>query len=460
MIEPQTSIPGSNPLFDDPPLVETLNQDHPLIKIAKKVDWDNLVTSLYQFFNSDIGRPILSIRLMVGLMMLKFMYDLSDAEVVAQWEENIYYQAFTGQIAFVQKAPCHSSQLTLFRQRIKQEGCELIFKESVRVFGKKVLEKNCVADTTVQEANITYPTQFKLIMKAIALIIKIGTFIGIKFRYTFAKEIKHIKSKINFSKSKLKDDDTEKYLSRLREIGNYLLKIFTKKLPEYSKEGYLVKSLLFILNKVINQKREDKNKVYSIHEPQTKCIAKGKSHKKYEFGSKVSLVISKSSKVILGILNFTNNPYDGDTLEPAIEQLSTLHDGYKPKKVTGDRGYRGRREVNGVEVITPYDNKEGLLSSIRKMIKDLLRSRVAIEPIIGHLKADHRLSRNLLKGVLGDNINPLLSATAFNLLKYARTDYNHHAKPPRSLALRIRPKRNKYPGLPLWRPKKNQLFNL
>jgi IS5 family transposase len=458
MYDPQTPIPGMKPLFNGPELIDTLDQNHPLIMIAKKIDWNTLVPSFYKFFKSGVGRPILSIRLMIGLLMLKYILDLSDSDNVAQWSENVYYQAFTGQTKFVMKAPCNSSQLSLFRNRIGEEGCLLIFKESVKVFGNKVLEKNCIADTTVMEADISYPTDFNLTAKAIKLIKKIGKFLGISFRRTYTKELKNIKSTVNFSKSESKVEEKKEAKERSKEIATTLLGTLEKKLPEESKKTYRIKSLLFILNKIIHQKKDDKNKVYSIHEPQTKCIAKGKAHKKFEFGTKVSLIVSKNSKVILGIFNCHGNPYDGDTLVDAIAQLSLLHGGYKPDTIGGDRGYRGREEVNGVKIITPYDIKVGLLSKIRNRIKDLLRSRIAIEPIIGHLKEDHRLSRNLLKGVLGDNINPLLSGAAFNLLKYARTNYNKIVKHPRPLTLTLVPKRNKYHGLPLWRPKPNPLF--
>jgi IS5 family transposase len=452
------SIPGSKPLFKTEKLIDTLDSTHALIRLAKKVDWDSLVTQFLKYFNEKAGRPILAIRLMIGLLLLKYMYDLSDAALVALWKENIYFQAFTGRDVYEDRTPCDSSQLALFRKRIGIEGCEIIFKETIRIHGKKVLEKHCVADTTVQEANITFPTDFKLIMKAINLIKKIGRFLGVTFRLAHTKEIKNLKSKVNFSKSESRLEDNSKAIKRVREIANYFLDTLEKKIPDYAKKTYRVQSLLFILRKVINQTKGDKNKVYSIHEPQTKCIAKGKAHKKYEFGSKVSVVLSKSSKIILGILNFPGNPFDGDTLEDAIKQLSLLHNGYTPEIISADRGYRGRSEVSGVKIITPSDNKPTLAYKIRKKIKDLLRFRVAVEPIIGHLKHDHRLSRNLLKGVLGDNINPLLSAAAFNLLKYARINYNNLVRHPRPLTLTLHPKKEKYHGLPLWRPKINPLF--
>jgi IS5 family transposase len=150
MIRPELSIPGSKPLFDDVPLIDTLKQDDLLIIIAKKINWDGLISSFSSFFNDKIGRPALSIRLMIGLLLLKYIYDLSDEDVVLQWEQNIYYQAFTGQNSFTKHTPCSPSQLSVFRKKIGKHGCELIFAESVRVHGPKALESDCIADTTAE----------------------------------------------------------------------------------------------------------------------------------------------------------------------------------------------------------------------------------------------------------------------------------------------------------------------
>lgn len=453
MINPQTEIPGSKQLFEDKPLIDTLKPSHPLLVIAKKINWNSLVESFSKYYEAKKGRPILAIRLMIGLLLLKYIYDLSDEDVVSQWQENIYYQAFTGQGKFTDGAPCSSSQLTLFRKRIGVEGCEIIFAESVRVHGDKVLQDDCIVDSTVQEKNTTYPTDAKLITKSTNIILRIGRFLEIPFRKIYKKERKDLRSKLSFGGSKLSDEEKSNCIQKLREIALSLLDTLIKKLPVGASKGLQIGCLLFILNKAITQQKNDDNKVYSIHEPQVKCIAKGKSHTKYEFGSKVSLILSKNSNIILGVLNFSNNPYDGDTLDPAIEQLSKLHNGYKPKNIVADRGYRGRKEVNGVKIVTPYDNEKGLLPRFKRWIKNLLTARISIEPIIGHLKSDHRLSRNFLKSAYGDEINPLCSAAAFNFMKYARVKDQRLRKPPRTLSLKITPKRQKYFGLPLWRPK-------
>jgi IS5 family transposase len=96
-----------------------------------------------------------------------------------------------------------------------------------------------------------------------------------------------------------------------------------------------------ILKKAINQRKSDKNIINSIHEQQAQCIPKGKTHTQYEFGSKVSYIVSKNKGIILGALNFKNNPYDGDTIDPALDQVKRIHNGYTPENLGEDRGYRG-----------------------------------------------------------------------------------------------------------------------
>jgi IS5 family transposase len=457
MLEIQNTEFKNNQLFETKTLEDEVNQDHPLIILSKKISWGTLEDGISKFY-SDTGRPAKLIRLMIGLLLLKYIFNLSDKKVVAAWSENVYYQAFTGQTSFVLSPPCDPSMLSVFRRRIGKEGCELIFQESVRIHGKDALEKEAIIDSTVQEKNITYPTDSKLILKVIAFILSVGSFLRMTFGRSHKIEIKKLKNQINFGRNSKDQEAKKKAVDRLRAIANKLLKSFVSQLPEATLKLYPIKHLLMVLSKACNQKKTDKNKIYSIHEPQVKCIPKGKADKKFEFGSKVSFILSKTKGIILGALNFNNNPYDGNTIEPAINQLKSLHEGYKPETLVGDRGYKGRHEVDGVKILTPWDYKKGILPSLFRKLKNLLSRRVSIEPIIGRLKMEHRLGKNLLKGTLGDTINPLLAAAAFNFLKYARVEYENLNMPPRSLAIQPRQRRKKVINLPLWRKDPNSLF--
>jgi IS5 family transposase len=165
--------------------------------------------------------------------------------------------------------------------------------------------------------------------------------------------------------------------------------------------------------RVLQQKKQDKNKIYSLHEPDVKCISKGKEHKKYEFGSKVSITITRNSGVIIGALNIPGNDYDGHTLDAAIDQQQRLS-GHVLKEVAVDRGYRGTSQVRGTQIHTPKPFSKKLNAYQRIKRRKGFTRRAAIEPKIGHLKADHRLSKNFYKEIKGDDINVMLAAAAMN----------------------------------------------
>jgi IS5 family transposase len=441
---------GSQPLVETKPLADILSPDHPLIVITKKVDWAGLEGEASKKYSLKRGRPALPLRLMIGLLLLKYITDLSDEQVVENWRENVYFQAFTGEGVYQDRLPCNPSMMTVFRQRIGREVCELILGESVRVHGPKALEKACILDTTVQPKNITFPTDFKLISSAILLILSIGAFLGIPFAKKYVAERKELKNQINFGKKSMPADVKEGCIARLRDIGNTLLREFTDKLPKDCWRFEAIQKLVRNLRKAINQRKNDKNKIYSLNEPQVKCIAKGKAHVRYEFGSKVSVAVGKCKGIILGILNFRDNPYDGNTIQSAHEQMSRLHNGYTPDTSITDRGYKGREDIDGPnKIITPYCLIKELPLELVRKIKLFLKRRSSIEPIIGHLRSDHRMGRNYLKGELGDDINPLMAAAGFNFVKFGRISSGRLCRPPKSLnAVR---RKNKYPGLPLWR---------
>jgi IS5 family transposase len=436
-------------------LITTLDKSHPLALLAAALCWKALEASLAVFYSHKSGRPCLPLRLMIGLQLLKYIYDLSDERVIEQWRENVYFQAFTGRVYFSSDYPCDPSELSLFRKRIGKEGCEIIFAESVRIHGKSALEKEVIGDTTVQEKYTKYPTDMGLILDSIKLCIRIAKFMKIKFRRTYAKEIQKIKNRVNFSKGKLGSKQKNRAVSRLRTIANKILRELQGKLPEDAMGNAEAKQFFETATKAVNQKRNDKGKIYSLFEPQVNCIAKGKPHKKFEFGNKVSLVIGKVNGVILGVSSFPNNPYDGDTIKPALEQLPKIHDGYLPDVFIGDKGYRGRPSVLGVSVVTPSTpNNKNLDPVALDENRKRNRRRSSIEPVIGHVKHDHRLLRNELNGVIGDEINPILAAAAFNFKKHAGKVFDALIRPFKNAAKKTTKALSKLHGLPFRRENK------
>ena len=386
---------------------EQLSHNHPLYILAHKIDWSVFENAFAKLF-SDEGRPAKPIRMMVSLLMLKHIRNLSDESVVEQWMENVYYQYLSGEKMYACGCPCEASELVHFRNRIGEEGIELIFKESIRINGRDGQEDEATVDTTVQEKNITYPTDNKLHRKIIKKCVAIAEEQQIELRQSYSRTLKKLAGQQRFRNHPKNHKKARKADRKIKTIAGRLVRELERKLP-----AGLHADDLELFKKVLSQKRNDTDKIYSIHEPHVQCISKGKEHKKYEFGSKVSIIITKNTGVIIGALNIAKNDYDAHTLEPAFEQQQRLS-GITLKRAFMDRGYRGISQVRGTKIEIPKPFNQQLSNYQQQQLKKGFRRRAAIEPKIGHLKQDHRLSRNFYKGIKGDNINVILAAAAMN----------------------------------------------
>ena len=386
---------------------EQLSHQHPLYVLANKINW-NIFEEAFSKLYSEEGRPAKPIRLMVSLLMLKHIRNLSDESVVEQWFENIYYQYFGGEKSYACAAPCEASELVHFRNRIGTEGIELILKESIRINGKDGEQQDATTDTTVQEKNITYPTDAKLHRKIIKRCIAIADKENIELRQSYTRTLRKLLMEQRFRNHPKNKGRARKADKKTKTIAGRLVRELDRKLAPGQYQDTLA-----LFKKVLAQKKTDNNKIYSLHEPHTQCMSKGKEHKKYEFGSKVSIITTKNTGVIIGAINIEKNVHDSKTLEPAIEQQQRLT-GFILKNNYVDRGYRGVKEVLGTKIIIP-DKPNGARTVYEKQkLRMGFRRRAAIEPKIGHLKQDHRLSRNYYKGIKGDNNNVMLAAAAMN----------------------------------------------
>lgn len=398
-------------------LEDTLNQTHPLYILANKINWQEFEEKFKEHYCENIGRPGLPIRLMTGLLILKHVRNLSDESVVEQWSENNYYQYFCGEKEFRAKEPCEASELVHFRKRIGERGIELILKESIRINGDDRFDPDVSIDTTVQEKNITFPTDNKLHRKIITRCIEIVEKENLPLRQSYRRTTKKLGLDQRFRNHPKNKKRAKKADAKIKTIAGRLLRELERNLGENKK----YKKEIEIFGKILAQKKEDKHKIYSIHEPEVECISKGKEHKKYEFGNKVSIVITQKTGVIVGAMSFRNE-YDGHTLEPALTQAERLLDDKKSIKMAiADRGYRGTAKVKEIEIRTPKPfNEKTMTKYQQKKMKEKFQRRAAIEPVIGHLKRDHRLGRNFYKGLIGDSNNVMLAAMAFNFKRMMR----------------------------------------
>jgi IS5 family transposase len=394
-----------------PILKEFINPEHPLVVLSGKIPWKQLEKDFSDLY-SNTGQPAKPIRLMVGILLLKRMYNLGDETIMDRWIQDPYFQYFCGESEFQWDYPCDPSDLVHFRNRIGTEGVEKLFQLSVEIQKDKFTRKrDLVVDTTAQEKNVTYPTDAKLYRKIVEKCNKIAKKEGIQLRQSYTRVIKQLLIDQRFAHHPKKRKKATKSKKKMKTIAGRITRDIERKLPQTILPKYQDEIDLF--KRVIVQVKSDKNKVYSLHEPFVACLAKGKAHKKFEFGSKVSFAMLPGSNLIVGVKNFNGNPHDSTTLEDTLNHV---------KKITGkifsnaivDRGYRGKKAIGETKIILPNSPKGKTPYQKRKMRKKC-RSRAAIEPVIGHIKTDCRMARNYLKGTVGDEMNAILAATGFNL---------------------------------------------
>jgi len=411
-----------NDLFR-PRLENIINPRHELVKLAALIDWDGLEADLCRFYCAGTGRPAGSIRLMTGLCFLKDIKGLSDEEVCTVWCENPYFQHFCGETFFQHRFPVEPPSLSIFRGRIGEEGMERLLEETIKVgLQTGTVSKRdfaCVTvDTTVQEKAVHFPTDVRLCHRAREALVRLAKTQDIPLRQSYSRKGKQAQFMAN---RYMAARQMKRARKKIKEVRNYLGRVI-RNIQSAAEQGYILSPALeaalakaqIAYNQTLNP--ATKNKLYSWHAPEVECIAKGKAHKKYEFGCKASYAATNKSNFIIGAMALHGKPYDGHTLERVLTQIETLT-GVKPREVQVDLGYRGHGiKDDGMEIILSRA-KRGITPAKRKR----MRRRNAIEPIIGHLKNDRKVGpKNWLKGKLGDKINAISMAIGFNMRKILR----------------------------------------
>ena len=332
-------------------LQDQLNQHHPLFQLAALINWQLFEDNFKEHYSSTMGAPAKPIRLMVSLLILKYLRNLSDEMLVEQWSENCYYQYFSGEQYFKTKAPCASTELVMFRKRIGEAGMELILAESIRINRPpNDPEKPLIVsvDTTVQEKNITYPTDDKQYKKIIKKCWKIADAELIDIRQSYKQVVKKLSYLQRFKGTKYGAKHARKANKKIKIIAGRLVRELARKLPLERLGLYLPQLKLY--QQVLSQQRGDSHKIYSLHESNVKCYSKGKEHKKFEFGSKASFVIEQGTNIIVGALNFTQSLHDSKTIPTVLEQVERLT-GQQVDEAYTDRGYKSASTYKNTKIL-------------------------------------------------------------------------------------------------------------
>lgn len=397
-------------------LESQLNPRHPLYVLAKRIDWDRFVAAFGPLYDDKLGRPAVPTRVMVGLHFIKHAYDESDESVVEKFLENPYWQFFCGCEYFEHRLPIDPSTMTRWRNRVGPEGLEQLLQETIATAQREGLLKRVDVervnvDTTVQEKAIAYPTDARLYQKARHRLVQEAKHRGIELRQSCEKLAKRAFIKHSRYAHARQFRRARRETKRLRTYLGRVIRDIERKCPVQDEK---LANTLALARRIHEQKRDDKGKLYSLWAPEVACIAKGKAHKKYEFGCKVGVVSTSKKSWVVGIQAFTGNPYDGHTLKQSLSQVKSLT-GWTPRHAFTDLGYRGAtHDVPGTKVHLHCQRSNS------RSLRRWMRRRSAVEPVIGHLKSDNGMHRNHLHGTAGDAMNALLCGAGFNLRKLLR----------------------------------------
>jgi len=403
-------------------LSELLNPEHPLYILAEQIDWQQFDAVIDQCYADELGRPGVNTRLMVGLMYLKYAFNESDESVVARWVENPYWQFFCGCQYMQHELPIDPSMMSKWRKRVGADRLQKLLEVTIstglamKAIQPKELDRVNV-DTTVQEKAIAFPTDARLYHKMRLALVRRAQALRIDLRQSYRFVGKRTLFKQHRYAHARQMKRAAKMTRKLKTLLGRVVRDIERKARKIKGQvcDEPLRELLALAHRLLAQERDSKNKLYSVHAPEVECIAKGKAHKRYEFGCKASVATTSRGNWIVGAQALHGNPYDGHTLQDALEQIERLT-ARSPNDVMVDQGYRGHNYTGSATVHVVRTISQKASRAMRRMLK----RRAAVEPTIGHLKSDNRLSRNHLAGKAGDQINTLLAAAGYNLRKLLR----------------------------------------
>ncbi|MGB8364972.1 MAG: IS5 family transposase [Rhizomicrobium sp.] len=410
-------------------LDQIIDMKHALVKLAQTIDWRFLEERFGAVYSDGPGSPPLPTRLMAGLAILKYTHDLSDEVLCERWVENPYYQYLCGEEFFQHQLVFDRSSLTRWRQRMGEEKLQALIQESLSVATRAGALKpselsRVIVDTTVQPKNVMFPTDAKLLNRAREIVVRLAKKHGVELRQSYTRVGKFaLIAHQRYAHAK-QFKRANKSLKKLRTYLGRVIRDVARRIEGNEELQAVFARTLSLARTVRDQKQRQRGyKVYSLHAPEVECIGKGKAHKPYEFGVKVSVATTlshaKGGQFVTHAKALPGKPYDGHTLATVIPEMEALI-GNTIERLIADKGYRGHN--------APPDYKLRVFTSGQKRrmtpkIKREMRRRSAVEPVIGHIKSEHRMERNYLAHRAGDAANAVLAAAGYNfslLLKWLR----------------------------------------
>jgi transposase, IS5 family len=401
-----------------PALDQVIDLGHPLVRLAQRIDWGFLDRRFSSVCTAGDGRPPLPTRLVAGLLILKHMHSLSDEGLCARWLENPYYQFFCGELSFCHRLPFDRSSLTHWRQRLGEDELVALIQESLAVAHKtgalatRDLER-VVVDTTVQPKAIAHPTDARLCHRALEKLVELARRHGVPLRQSYRRLAKRAAIMVGRYSHAHQFKRARRALKFLRTRLGRVIRDIRRKIAGNPALTERFADLLALAVRVRFQDHRQRGpKVYALHAPEVECIGKGKARAPYEFGCKVSIATPatkpKGGQFVLHAKALHGTPFDGHTLGPVVAELEQLT-GVETRRIHVDKGYRGHNHKQKFRVwIT------GQARRVTAQIRREMKRRAAVEPVIGHLKAEHRMGRNHLKGRDGDRTNAILAAAGYN----------------------------------------------
>jgi len=401
-------------------LDQIIDLDHALARLARKIDWGFLEGEFGAAYTDKPGRPPLPTRLMAGLAILKAMHDLSDEALCERWVENPYFQFFCGEEFFRHKLPFDRSSITRWRQRMGEEKLVALVQESLSVATRTGAAKpsdfsRVIVDTTVQPKNVMFPTDARLMHRARERLARLARKHGVQLRQSYERVGKFALIKHQRYAHAKQFKRANRALRTLRtQLGRVIRDIGRKTCGDEALRAAFASQLALAIRVRDQRQRQRGKKIYSLHAPEVECIGKGKAHKPYEFGVKVSVATPmmrcRGGQFVAHVKALPGAPYDGHTLASVLPELEAQI-GVNLQRILADAGYRGHNatDKHRLKVFT-----SGQKRGVTDQIKRQFRRRAAVEPVIGHLKAEHRMGRNYLAHRSGDASNAVLAAAGYN----------------------------------------------